>query len=229
MNNDPFAHGQPPEFLPDEATLPQQVSTLAILSLVLALTCLLAPIGLILGGVALISIARSEGRLRGTGLAVSGIIVGLICSMLLIGCVVGMNYATNMGIVPADQAMQAIEAGDWNAARAEMSGLASTATDDQLTQFRDGYQADYGGYQSMPRGILKVLSGSRDPRLQSMSQVMQAYPDVYSLPVVSTFDNGTAPIIVVMDTTAGQPMPENLAIVRQDGSLLWLVDPASGP
>lgn len=229
MSNNPYAHPQTPEFLPDEATLPQRVSTLAILSLVFAITCVLAPIGLILGGAALISISRSRGQLRGTGLAVTGIVIGLVCSLLLVGTGIGANYAVNMAVTPADKALQAIEAGNWTAARAEMAGPAASVTDDELLQFRDAYQGDYGSYQSLPRGVFRVLADANDPRMQAMSQVMRLYPGNRSLPLLGTFDQGTAPVIVVMETMGGPPVPANIGIVRPDGSLLWLVDPSAGP
>ena len=55
---------------------PPRMSKLAIASLVCALLC--SPIGLALGILAILVIYRSEGRFRGMGLAISGIVVSCL-------------------------------------------------------------------------------------------------------------------------------------------------------
>lgn len=61
-----------------------KTSGMAIAGLVLALLGLTAPIGLILGIVALIQIGNNPRRLSGSGLAIAAIVIGAIVSLVLI-------------------------------------------------------------------------------------------------------------------------------------------------
>ncbi|MGQ0628420.1 MAG: DUF4190 domain-containing protein, partial [Phycisphaerales bacterium] len=54
-----------------------KLSILAILSLVLSILCITAPIGLICGIAALFTISGSGGRKSGRGLAIGGIVLGV--------------------------------------------------------------------------------------------------------------------------------------------------------
>ena len=61
-----------------------KTSGMAIAGLVLALLGLTAPIGLILGIVALIQIGNNPRRLSGNGLAIAAIVIGAMLSLVLL-------------------------------------------------------------------------------------------------------------------------------------------------
>ena len=71
--------------VPPRPQIPAQPKTsgLAIASLVCALTCVAAPVGLILGIVAAVQIDRNKNELKGMGLAVAGIVIGALATLIL--------------------------------------------------------------------------------------------------------------------------------------------------
>ena len=82
------ALAQPPTLpnLPAGAPVPPKTSGLAISSLILGLLgfCgLTAIVGLILGIIAMVRISKSEGRLKGQGLAIAGVIISAVFLLLL--------------------------------------------------------------------------------------------------------------------------------------------------
>lgn len=241
MNNDPFAHGHPPEFLPDESALPQRTSVMAILSLVFSLTCCLSPLGLIFGGISLVGISRSGGRLRGQGLAIAGIGIGLVGSVLLIASAYGASQinrvfgAQFMG--PIENVVVAIEQGDYGAARSAFDpSVQASLTDQAFLDFQQQVSAQMGSYRSMPSGIIELISAYAQvgPMLEQYQQKHGSL--VNTMPIPSTFDNGTALILVEMPrgSSSGQPasgiLPPilNMAVVFPDGTVVWLIDPTGG-
>src|SRR5690349_14731093 len=75
---------------------PQRTSILAILALICALICIIPGMGLlaaILGISAAIGISGSRGRVGGMGLAIAGIVLGLLFSMIWVGIVLGSRQA----------------------------------------------------------------------------------------------------------------------------------------
>lgn len=82
------ALSQPPTLpnLPTAAPAPARTSGLAVTSLILGLLgfCgLTAIVGLILGIIAMVRISKSEGRLKGQGLAIAGVIISAVFLLLL--------------------------------------------------------------------------------------------------------------------------------------------------
>lgn len=236
MNNDPFAQSQPPEFLPDEATLPQRTSIMAILSLVFSLICCipgLGAIGAILGGVSLISISRSNGRLTGTGLAVTGIVIGLLVSIVWIGSAALASSGFGSMINQADGVMAAAEANDATALRSAVVPPASAVTDAEIDAFRAAYQAQYGGYVGASRGLLgqaKALLDQGATLQTALNRVQGQYPTQTIVPIVAQFDQGDALLIMVAEPQPGAPpAPANIGVVAPDGSMIWLLDPTGVP
>jgi prepilin-type processing-associated H-X9-DG protein len=85
MQSENFSSEQPETAIP---MAEPRTSGMAIASLVLGIVgfcvpCISALVGLILGIVALVSINKSNGRLKGTGLAVSGIVVSAITMLIV--------------------------------------------------------------------------------------------------------------------------------------------------
>ncbi len=105
------------ESFDSEIAAPQRTSILAILSLVCSLICLIPGTGVlaaIFGISALVGIRGSRGRVGGTGLAIAGLIVGLLFTMVWIGIVVGMNALmqefTGKLVAPMNQAIISMDA-----------------------------------------------------------------------------------------------------------------------
>ena len=75
----------------------ERTSVMAILSLVCSLICCIPGLGILgslLGVFALIGIGGSRGRVGGKGLAISGIIIGILMTVIWIGAFIGFNQST---------------------------------------------------------------------------------------------------------------------------------------
>ena len=240
-SNDPFAQSAAPEFLPDEATLAPRTSVLAILSLIFSLTCCLSPLGLIFGGISLVGISSSKGRVKGQGLAIAGIVIGLIGSLLLVGLGYGAAQMSKMFgtqfMGPIENVVVAIESSDYATARSSFdSSVQASITDQDFADFQSEIGAQMGSYQSMPSSIFGLISAYMDvgPMLQQYQMKHGGAQNV--MPIPTTFDKGTAIILVEMPRGPSQPPPGgilppilNMGILFPDGTEAWLIDPSGGP
>ncbi len=120
-----------------------RTSLLAVASLVFSLVCCVPPLGVVaiaLGAIALALIGRSRGRLTGNGLAITGIIIGIIVTALQAAAGGGVfsayRYYTQQMIPAAEAMVLAGEAGDVGTLR---GGLTTTAdadlTDERIAMF----------------------------------------------------------------------------------------------
>ncbi|HYF15146.1 MAG TPA: DUF4190 domain-containing protein [Phycisphaerales bacterium] len=219
----------------------QRTSVLAIVALVLSIVgvCLVgvtAPIGAVLGIVALVLIANSGGRLRGRGIAISAIVVGLlvvaIWAALAATIFKGMSMFTNKFVQPAVTTVQDIDAGNFTNARAAFTPEATARlTDADFERFRTSYQAELGAYKGAPQGFFNFWAayGQVGPLMQQFQGGTQ---DVFPMP--GEFEKGMGVVAVQMKAgsapTGGNLMPPmvNLMIVGPSGKKWTLWDPAAG-
>ncbi len=191
----------------DLAIAPQRTSVLAILSLICAVICIIPGTGLlavIFGISALVGINSSRGRVGGTGLAVSGLVLGLIVTLVwgavAFGAVQFLNLFSGPMMQPARQSMSAIDTGDFQNARAGLSPAAGAAlTDEQIQKFRAAYQAELGSFKGIPKGMDLFTSYGQ---LGQIMQKAQAQGMQNAMPVPASFDKGTAVLLLVMDQAA---------------------------
>ena len=102
---------------------PERTSILALLSMVSSLICCipgLSILGTFMGIGALISIGGSGGRVGGRGMAWTGVIVGILVSMLWLGVALGgaSMWSSVKGMLQQiGEKFVAIESGDYDTAR----------------------------------------------------------------------------------------------------------------
>ncbi|RNC82609.1 MAG: DUF4190 domain-containing protein [Phycisphaera sp.] len=230
MENDQYAATADFQDYRDDG--PPKTSVLAILSLVCSLVCFipgLSAIGALLGVFGLIRITSSNGRIRGTGLAIAGIAIGVIVSLIWIGGAIavqqGAKQYLEMSAVIGD-----VDSGSYDLARGHLtSATRPFATDEAFEQFKAKYEADAGAFAGRPQGIGELFSSfgalgqSQDP-----NNAPRVYPQ--QAPVPGKFDNGYRWIIVSISTNeqndAGTfPAIDNVGVWLSDDSLIWLIDP----
>ena len=235
MTNDPYATTADfNEHYVDNG--PPRTSVLAILSLVCSLICFipgLSAIGSLLGVFALLGISASKGRVKGTGLAIAGIAVGIVVSLIWIGGAVAVQQGSKQYTKMID-VMTDVDSDSYDSARGYLSSTTRTfATDEAFDAFKDEYEADAGSFQGSPKGVLQLI--------KSMAQLGQnqdpntAPPTQYGrnqAPVPGDFQNGPRWVFVVIngnernDAGTFQAL-DNVGVWLSDGSLVWLVDPAT--
>jgi hypothetical protein len=217
----------------------QRVSILALSSLVTGLLCCIPGMGLvslILGASGIIAISRAEGRLAGRGLAVAGLILGLIGSIyaLAVGVV---TYATQGELHRYGSTYALIQSQDVNGLKARLTPTtAALVTNETVAHFHDQVQADWGRFIATPKGISDWIRSYME-----VSHALQGSPVQPSgtftsnlMPVPVKFDKGTALIMFILDRSrsgggALGAAIENMAILDRTGRPTWLVDPTLTP
>lgn len=221
---------------------PRRTSILAIIALVLSLICILPGAGLlgaIFGLAALIGISQSRGRVGGTGLAIAGLLLGLVFTALqvavLIGALQAKKFFEIQMIGPANATMTAIEAGDYNAARTHfVPEMAAVITDEQFEKFREAYRVEMGSFKTIPLGFIDFCVAY--PKVEGTMKGMGSNNSSMqnALPTPAEFDKGwTLTIAEFKPDSSRSPkggskviMPfVNVAVVSQDGKkTIWLVE-----
>lgn len=234
-------------------TQPARTSVLAILSLILGIVgvvpCLCAAPGsgavaVILGGAALMFIGRESGRLRGSGLAASGIVLGLLVSVIQVVMLVGA-FRVHSGYKQvaslSESAMVAMQKGDFAGARTSFPATTdSVLTDQMMKDFVAAYQAELGNYQGFPEGPWAVIRDwmTAGPAMAALQNSNKGQPPNDLFPFPGRFDRGVGVIGVRFNQRAiggSQPTPtsgmvippSNLVVLTVSGKAIWLIDPDS--
>jgi hypothetical protein len=213
---------------------PPRTSVTAVLSLVLSLVGCCLPIGLlgsVLGVLALMGIGKSRGRVTGRGLAVAGIVIGLVTTAIWIGAYFAVQkvmsvYSEMTGVVLAD-----IEAGDYDGARSALSPNV-TFTDDQFRAFHDAYTDSLGAFQRTPHGLVEIAQTFLDPAVGQKMQTYQGRNDL--IPIPGVFDQGNALLLFYVDrsqpaSSTGLPVYTDIVVVVPDGTEIKLSAPPPAP
>lgn len=213
---------------------PPKTSVLAILSLVCSLICFipgLSAIGALLGVFALIRIVSSNGRIRGTGLAVAGIAIGVVVSLLWIGGAIAVQQGTKQYFKFAE-VMSDIESDSYDSARGLLAqDSRPLATDEVFREFKAAYEADAGSYAGQPGGLMEMgrifgeLGSQQDP-----NQLRDRPYGQSQIPLPGKFQNGSRWIFVglhegEMNASGSFPAIDNVGVWLSDDTLVWLIDP----
>lgn len=133
---------------------PHNTSGLAIASLVCSLI-ICCPLITLLGpilGVAAIAKIGTPPRQRGKGMAIAGIIIGTLFTIIgAIGVFYGGKWVADYSRFLTDgpqEAMQAAAAGDLDGFRAQFHGPGAAASDEQVQAFLDELEDRYGSFVS---------------------------------------------------------------------------------
>lgn len=214
---------------------PPRTSVTAVLSLVFSLIGCCLPVGLLgslLGVFALMGISRSRGRVTGKGLAIAGLIIGLVTTAIWLGAYFAVQkgvgvYSQSTGAVLAD-----IEAGDYDAARGAMNP-ATTITDEQFDAFRAAYTAELGAFQNTPEGIIEIFQTFIDPAVGQHMQDPAYQGGNDRIPAAGIFDQSPALVIFSFDPanpgSGAMPAYTDITIVLPDGTELKLAEPLPAP
>jgi len=231
MSSSPYA--QTP-IGPDAMELrePTRVSALAVSSLVFGLLCCIPVsgfIGSVLGGASLVRISRSEGRLSGRGLAITGLVLGLIGTLFYIATLFGASLMMNQ-FGTYGNTVKAFQTGDRVVARAALANTtAAKVTDEQMETFRAAITSELGNYQRTPKGLGEWL---RD-YMTVGTLIQSAMPngrnnDIIPIPV--HFEKGLALAMIHIDQgsqTPGMPLAQNIQIITKSGKDIWLIPEGS--
>lgn len=201
------------------------------------------PLAIIFGAISLYRVKTSNGRLRGAGMSIAGLVLGLLGSALSVGMIVGgvsvfRNFEQNF-VQPTTTFMTAVEAKDWSGARGLLDPTVTIA-DDRLEAFRDAYVLEHGAFRGGP--ITQMTPGQAMGRNQPPPNMPPPPPGYIPLPlpIPFSFDNGAATMVLLLSdpnkmmtslisqqSIAGHV--HNVGIMGTSGSWVWLIDPAQMP
>lgn len=239
MSTNPYAsfgnpQGPAGDFLAPE---PTRMSILAIFAFVLSILCIppTGAIAVVLGGTAVLFIGNSAGRLRGMGLAIAAIIIGLITTLIWIVVLIGARQAIGVFgnlAAPADKAILQIQQGDLKSARLHFAPTSDQAmTDEMMRRFAESYTAQLGAYKGAiatePITWVRAMM-----RHQSTMNGMGGRGNGDEFPFVGTFDKGEAVLLMQFQPPTTPPGPggtitpviENISIWTGPGKAIYLID-----
>lgn len=248
MSQNPYAQPYPQQYQQPPGygmQAPPRTSALAILSLVCSLLCCIpgpSILGVLFGGVALLAIGMSGGRVKGVGLAISGLIIGIVVTVIWIAMAIGaMGLGTMFGKM-VDPALKGLAARDVTQTQSAFVSSAHGSIDrGRVQEFGRLVEDTYGQYERMPEGIGELIGewGTifSDPNVGQATQTAQnQFGQDGVFPMPAKFDTGWHAIMIYMDSsgsqtnqTSGMPLLHDIGIVLDDGSLVWLVSDAGSP
>jgi len=196
---------------------PERTSLAAILGFIFSLggCCFgaTALLGLPLSIMALIGIGRSNGRVGGRGLAVAGLILGLLNIAAWGSCLGGAAFSWRVfeanTLDTTERFFIALQQDQFDGARANLASPAADATDEELIAFREAYRATLGDFTSRPRGFVNYL--------QTMAgmgpwQSVTPQPGGPTVPAMFTFASGDALVLIEMDQAQGTGLARSLTV-----------------
>lgn len=206
---------------------PARSSGWAIASLVCSLVAcipVLPLLGAVFGVVALRGMSRSRGARGGRGLAIAGIIIGIlaVAGQAVIGG--ALYWAAQLPPRAAMAFLTDVAAGDATAARARLTGAASRAvSDDELAAFRDRLRADFGAIEKVSMDFSGHAIQSTNPTANGRGQSFGTQSSG-AVPLRFDFDGKTAfGRVAIEPDTAGRLDPplqiHSITILTDDGAL----------
>jgi hypothetical protein len=217
----------------------QRTSVMAVLSLVFALICCPpgpSALGVLFGVAALIAIGRSNDRLVGRGLAISGIIIGLIVCAIWLGISIGAGrvwdaYKTEVA-TPLLGKLKAMEEGNYTEFRTLLTPETNARiTDADIDALRAGYQAELGKIVDTPTGFMEIVSIASEAR--DAWTPAQNRNDLF--PLITNFEKGPGIVLLQFDPAQQHTQPPgtqqfvNIIISSPKRSVWKLWDPQRLP
>ncbi len=189
----------------------QRLSLLALFSLIFSMICLipgLGVLGALFGIAAMVLIGKSRGRLSGKGLAITGIVLGVIVSVLWGSMVVGFGQAFRFykdRMIPPVAALVESSGTDTTMARGSLTpGAAKSVTDEDFAQFAAALHAHYGKFDGAPDDFMSLISAFAES-MQSQKQNQSIQGGNGGVPVPMRFERGAVLIVAVYDESTFDP------------------------
>lgn len=239
MTRNPYAHptGPADDFLEP----PPRVSALAVTGFVLSLLFCIPVFGLlgaILGAAALVSIAGSQGRKGGRGLAIAALILGVLGTFLWaalgFGFVRGVQQWKANVMTTVVRATEGLQTGDPAPLKRLLAAPASGLDDAALLEFQTKTRERFGAMQGLPKDVGWSALGEA----MAEAEKAQVRPPGIGAGVPVVFEKGRGTLVLVFDSQDafgrviwGEKVDgkiSNVAVIGPDGTILWLVDPATG-
>ncbi len=248
--NHPFSTPDPGSPADPESAMfitPERVSYLAVAALVLGLISCVPGAGILavsIGSFAIFAIARAQGRLSGRGMAVAGIVLGLLTTVVWIavgfGAVTGFRFIRDNVMRPTAAFVADAQAKDFGALKASLPAAPpEVVTDENLARFGDELRASLGAPVAVPddfRAMMRYF-GEAQTFADAMQRGSRGASNSLQIPI--RFDKGLAVVTVHFDTNKIKSDPaakgfavfaaKDVEVAAPDGTVIRLVPPRPVP
>lgn len=193
-------------------------------------------LGVLLGVIGLVAISSSDGRITGRGMALTGLITGIIGAALGLFVTVGMNVAGNV-LQSYPRMAEAAMAKDHAAVVAGLdSASMGSFTPEQLATFADEVEAAVGPGATFHGGFMDMFSGGKIMGTQPAGTRVQAqYAGRTVIPFYVRGSTRNAALLVVVNPKEKSPdynpgRVTNMIVVPEgSGDVIYLIDPEPTP
>lgn len=225
----------------DGIIVPARTSILAVSSLVFSLVCCLPGTGAIaaaLGGGALVQIGRSEGRLTGKALAIVGMILGLITSVVWIGAALGAAGTWNSIRTGIEPAVTAVQSADVTKIKALLTPQAAAAASDaQILKFSNDVNLKLGKFQSITGNLIEVANFYLNMGRVLPPDLLQEFQlgKAAYLPIPIDFEKGSVTVLLKLPADNQSRAQSgsfggiltNIIVILPDGTRLVMLEEAA--
>ncbi|MDP1661330.1 MAG: DUF4190 domain-containing protein [Phycisphaerales bacterium] len=231
MSQNPYeAYGNTTESAPEART-----SMLAIASLVSSLICCIpvvtGALGVILGGIALFRISASNGRRKGVGLAIAGIIVGLVVSFIWLFVAIGAYSGLKQFSALAQPVVDSLNMSDAGKLRSSLNPtLAAQVTDADWASFKSKIEAELGTLEPPTNPIEFFSSYGKAGQLMSNHRgggneipIPLKGSKGYGMMLIEMPRNSSNQGTSMSDAILGNAL--NIGVILPSGNVVYLVDP----
>lgn len=188
-------------------------------------------VGVLLGVIGLVAISSSDGRIKGRGMALTGLITGIIGAAVGIFVIVGMNVAVNV-LQAYPRMAEAAMAKDHAAVVAGLDSTSSgTFTPEQLAKFADDVEAAVGPGATFHGNFMDLFRGGKILGTQPASaQVQSQYPGRNIIPFYVQGSTRNAALLIVNNPMEESPEYQagkvtNMIVVPEgSGDAIYLID-----
>ncbi|MCA9289675.1 MAG: DUF4190 domain-containing protein [Phycisphaerales bacterium] len=215
-----------PTYAPEEMNATSRTSVLAVLSFICGLICCVpvTSIPAVIMGVLALGLSAGKPHVRGKGLAIAGIVLGLIGVLLQAGVWFGIVTPLNRLSLAV---LQPGLSGDVIGVRANFTTAADASmTDDEITAFFSGIVAQIGAPTS---SSFSISAYGQAPNLQPPPGTT-----VVPLPYTLVGPNGSMSVIIWIDTNqsssvSGMPLIDHVQAGSFTAPTMELPAPGSAP
>ncbi|MCC5787550.1 MAG: hypothetical protein JJU33_12720 [Phycisphaerales bacterium] len=191
------------------------------------ITPVISLLGIFIASIALITITRSRGRIAGAGIALAGMGLCVVVSVLSMGLLMGaMSGAGRIGAA-VNEAMAAAMDRDADELRYSMHHEARDQFDQQmLDDFAQMVEGQVGGFVGAPDQVIRARS-LWNRVLPAMERITETGLDQRVIPWPAEFENDAAVVLLILRSRAAMAAPYgqivDIAVLTNDGFEVRLI------
>lgn len=190
-------------------------------------TPVISLLGIFIASVALITITRSRGKIAGAGIALAGMGLCVVVSVLSLGLLMGAMSGAGRIAAAVNEAMAAAMDRDADELRFAMHHEAREKFDQEMLEdFARLVEGQVGGFVGSPDQVLRARS-MWNRVLPAMERITETGLDQRVIPWPAEFENEAAVVLLILRSRAAMAAPYgqimDIAVLTNDGFEIRLI------